>query len=124
MRLQPAPLQTQITMLDKLTQPWSVWFRNLSKNMEQACTNTSENGVIFNINNNILSIQYSGNNTESFNISLPILPAYDTFLNYYKKDGEIWSTYILDVPKDSSEISIPAGNIRLSGSIIVNQQNR
>lgn len=124
MRLQPAPLQTSITVSDKLTQPWSVWFRNLSKNMEQACTNTSENGVIFNINNNTLFIQYVGNNSESFNVSLPILPAYDTFLEYYKKDGDIWSNYILDIPKESTSISIPAGNIRIKDCILVIQQNR
>jgi len=124
MRLQPAPLQTSITFSDKLTQPWSVWFRNLSKNMEQACTNTSENGVIFNINNNTLLIQYVGNSTESFNISLPILPSYDTFIQYYKEVGGIWSTFIIDIPRNSTEILIPAGNIRLNGCIIVTQQNR
>jgi hypothetical protein len=123
MRLQPAPLTTKITNDDSLTQPWSLWLRNLSSNLVESCIVTSAQSYHYGLNGNILTIVYSGNGSESIN--LPYGVAIDTVLPYYKQSesGE-WSIGLIPLSKDQYSVSIPAGIIKINACILISPKNR
>jgi len=122
MRLQPAPLTTKLTNEDSLTQPWSMWIRNVSSNLVESCIITSATNYSYGLNGNILTIVYSGNGNESIN--LPFAVAVSTVLPYYKQVNSEWIVDLIELSKEQTSVTIPSGIIKINSSILISPKNR
>jgi hypothetical protein len=122
MKIQFAPLSSNISIDNQLTLPWFAWFSSISKNLENACRTFEMVNYTYTINNNILAIMYQGQGNES--LALPYIVVVDTFLTYIKKENDMWVTYVLDIPKGSQTVYIPSGDIQIKDFLIVSQQNK
>jgi hypothetical protein len=122
MKIQPAPLNSKITVDNMLSPTWSTYFRNLSKNMVDACTLNVMDGLYYTINNNLMTIIYNG---PARTFQLPAMVATDSFVIYYTILDNVVKPNILDIPKGSTEISFPElGDIRVKDIIVIEQRNR
>jgi hypothetical protein len=121
MKLQPAPIG-KITKDDLLTTPWQIWFRNVSTNLTNSCRIFEMTNYSYSINGNILTVHYIGFGNES--LSLPYQLAEDSFVQAYRKDGNNWNLFLIDLEKGTSSIVIPNGEIRIKDFVIIEQANR
>lgn len=122
MKIQYAPLDSDISSDGTLTSPWFNWINSISKNMENGCRVFVMSNYTYGINNNILTVMYSGNGNES--ILLPYQTSVDSFLKCYSVDGQNWNQFFIDVPKGSNSITIPVGQIRIKDFLIIDQKNK
>jgi hypothetical protein len=124
MKLQPAPLTTNITNDNRLTTPWEIWFRNISQNLTDSTKYNSNDNIDWTLNGNILFVNYSGIGGLTFNLPKP--SAINQILSYhYLLDTGAYYCTFLDILKDDSKIIIPEKNmIKLTGTILLQQNNR
>lgn len=122
MRIQPAPLTTKLLDKENMTTPWLTWFRNVSKNLEDSCVIYSSNGFAYNLQGNLMTINYVGTGGD---FELPYSVSVDSFLTYYMQNElGIWISYLMDIPKGTQKLSIPQGNVRIKDFLLVDQKNR
>jgi hypothetical protein len=125
MLLQPAPLKNDLTSSNVLTQPWYIWFRNLSQNLVESCTvkQGNDSNYFYTTNENNLTIIYNG--PGGISLTLPYSAALDQILPYFLQDSSgNWNYTFVNLSKNDSEIVLPNSNIKINHQIIIQQVNR
>ena len=122
MKIQFAPLSSNITESEPLSRPWFHWLNSISKNLENACRIFEMPNYSYSINQNILTIHYIGFGNES--LSLPYQLAEDSFVTCYRKENNNWNLFLIDLEKGTNSIVIPNGEIRIKDFIVIEQQNK
>lgn len=108
MKLQAAPLTTDITANNRLTPFWITWFRNLGKNLEDSCKIQVKDNVKYVINNANLQIITSGSGIQTIN--LPYKAAIDQIIPYFYKNDDIWISSFIEISANEASINIPVLN--------------
>ena len=129
MKLQPASLTTQITLENRLTNPWEIWFRNVSTNLVDSCktqslsaiSQTGSPSISYNISGNLLCINYVASGSSSASFALPYIPKIPGII-FVKSSSGI--SYV-EFDSGQSVIEIPElTDTRITQTIIVEQTNR
>lgn len=123
MKLQSAPLTTDISKDNKLTLFWSTWFRNLGKNMEDACKIQTYNNIKYVVNNGNLQIITSG--TGETTIELPYKIGVDQIISYFFFDSNTneWKSSFIDLEKNSVSFTISKQNEWKINTVLAIQQS-
>lgn len=129
MKLQPAPLTTQITLENRLTNPWEVWFRNVSTNLVDSCKTQSISAIsmigspsiFYNISGNQLCINYVASGSSSASFALPYIPNIPGIIFVKSSSG----ISFVEFGSGQKIIEIPElTDTRITQTIIVEQVNR